>query len=114
MLCHFWSEIALQVSNKAWMPDDNFQSKMFSLHMPLKPGDPGGQVLDLSFEVFSTTGPVTRELVSAVAVTMMEQTLRGFCGAFNARLAQEGVETFFIIMRVKGLAELMALHSRET
>ena len=96
------------------MPDDNFQSKMFSLHMPLKPGDPGGQVLDLSFEVFSTTGPVTRELVSAVAVTMMEQTLRGFCGAFNARLAQEGVETFFIIMRVKGLAELMALHSRET
>ena len=97
------------------MPDDNFQSKILSLHMPLEPGDPEiDQVLDLSFEIFSAAGPVTREVVSAVALTMMEHTLRGFCGPFNARLAQEGVETYFIILRVKGLAELIALHSGVT
>ena len=115
MLSHFWSEMALQLSNKAWMPDDQFQSKELSLHMPLQPGDPEyGQMLDLSFEIFSTAGPVTRKVASAVAVTMMERTLRGFYGSFNARLAKEGVETYFIIMRVKGLSELIALHSGVT
>lgn len=83
--------------------------------MPLEPGDTEyGQALDLSFEIFSTAGPVTRELVLTVAISLMEHTLKGFYGAFNARLTKRGEETFWIILRVKGLAELRALRIGET
>ena len=95
------------------MPNDAFLDNQFSLHMPLGPGE-WGQALDLSFEVFNFAGPVTREFVLAVAVAMMQHTLKGFCGAFNARLSRNGGEVMWIVFRVKGLAELRALMLGET
>lgn len=69
------------------MPDNQFLGNTFALHMPLAP-DPTGQALDLLFEVISFDGPVQRELVLAVAVMMMEYSMRGFCGIFNARMSR--------------------------
>ena len=82
-LSNFWSEIATQVSNPIWMPDDQFLGNGFSLHMPIPPGR-YGQPLDLIFEVFNLEAPVTREFVHTVAVYMMGVTLKGFCGVFHA------------------------------
>ena len=107
-LSRFWSEIATQVSNRIWMPDDQFLGNRFSLHMPIPPGR-YGQPLDLIFEVFNLDAPVTREFVHTVAVYMMDVTLRGFCGAFHAQINRTAGETFWIILRVKGLSELNAV-----
>lgn len=65
------------------MPDDQFLSNVFSLRMAL------GQDLELVFEVFDLSGPVTREFVAVVAGMMMDLTMGGFCGTFNARLRRE-------------------------
>lgn len=89
------------------MPDDQFLGNRFSLHMPIPPGR-YGQPLDLIFEVFNLDAPVTREIVHTVAVYMMGVTLKGLCGIFNARLGRMAGETFWIILRVKGLPELIA------
>ena len=103
----FWSEIATQVSNQIWMPDDQFLRNSFSLHMPIPPGR-YGQPLDLIFEVFNLNTPVTREFVHMVALYMMGVTLKGFCGIFHAQVSTTAGDTFWIILRVKGLSELNA------
>lgn len=96
----FWTEIAIQIANPAWMPDDQFDGNTFRLRMPL-----GG--LELVFEVLSFEGPVSRELVKVVATAMMGYTIRGFCGVFNACIRRRpdsgGV---WIVLRMKGLAEV--------
>ena len=104
-LSEFWSEIATQVSNQNWMPDDQFQRNRIALHMPIPPGQ-YGQPLDLIFEVFNLDAPVTRDLVQMVAVYMMRVTLKGFCGVFNARLTNRDGEAFWIILRLKRSLEL--------
>ena len=106
-LSHFWSEIAEQVSNKQWMPDDQFNRNSISIHKPLPPGK-NGLAVDLVFEVFNLDGPLSREFLHVVAASMMSQTLKGFCGTFNARLSREAGETFWIILRLRGLAESQA------
>jgi len=105
-LSMFWTEIAIQISNVAWMPDDQFGGNTFKLRMPL------GQdaLMDLVFEVVSFEGPVSRELVVRVATAMMGYTLRGSCGVFNAWLRQRGGRGgIWIVLRLRGLAERSTL-----
>lgn len=101
-LCYFWTEIQNQVSNTAWMPEDNFLRDTLRLHMP--EAGPGG--FDLIFEVISFDGPVSRQLASEIATTMMGYTLRGFCGFFNAWLRQApGRRPIWIIFRLGEVKE---------
>ena len=94
----FWSEIATQVSNIAWMPEDQFLSHAFKLHMRL------GQENDLVFEVINFEGLVTRKLVAEIAGAMMEYCMRGFCGVFNAWMGDRGhwgvAKGVWIVLRV--------------
>ena len=108
-LSMFWSEIAIQVSNRAWMPDDQFLDHSFMLHMPLGAGATYGAA-HLVFEVISLEGPVSRELVAQIAAAMMEYTLRGFCGLFNAWLTRgRPGDGIWIVLRLKGRSEIQAL-----
>lgn len=104
-LCYFWTEIENQVSNTAWMPEDNFLRDTLRLHMPMyDESGPGG--FDLIFEVISFDGPVSRQLASEIATTMMGYTLRGFCGFFNAWLRQApGRRPIWIVFRLGDLKE---------
>lgn len=57
----------------------------------------------LVFEVISVGGVVTRPLVKIVAAAMMEYTLRGFCGIFNAVMRRRGEGgAVWIVLRVVG------------
>lgn len=52
--------------------------------MPIKAG-PRGDGLDLLFEVISFAGPLRRELVAAIATTIMGYSARGICGVFQGQ-----------------------------
>ena len=108
-LSMFWSEIAIQIANRAWMPDDQFLDHTFMLQMPLGAGATYGAA-SLVLEVINLEGPVSRELVAEIAAAMMEYTLRGFCGLFNAWLTRwipgEGI---WIVLRLKGASEIQTL-----
>lgn len=113
-LNYFWSQIAIQVLNKQWLPDDLFHEDTFALHMPVKAGlrDDG---LDLLFEVISFAGPIHRDFVAAIAIAMREPSARGFCGVFNARLTQgSGTAAIWITLTVRGLAQLQAMGNGQT
>lgn len=113
-LCYFWAEIENQVSNAAWMPEDNFLRDTLRLHMPIQ-DEAGHGRLDLIFEVVSFDGPVSRQLASEIATTMMGYTLQGFCGFFNAWLRQApGREPIWIIFRLGRLQEPRALSATAT
>ncbi|KAL8687359.1 MAG: hypothetical protein Q9218_006444 [Villophora microphyllina] len=105
-LCLFWTNIALQVTNTAWMPDDQFLHNTFKLKMAL--GDEmTGIPLTLVLEVFNFDGPVPRQLVKEVAAAMMGYTLRGFYGTFNAWLSQgPGRDGYWITLTIQGLEDL--------
>ena len=105
-LSYFWSEIALQVSNTAWMPDDNFLDNTLGLRMSFGGGAYSGGA-DLVFEDINFEWPVSRDLVKLIAVSMMEYTLKGFCGMFNASLSRGlGTGPIWVVLRLKGLSEM--------
>ena len=91
------------------MPDDQFQDHTFMLQMPLGAGASHGAAY-LVFEVINLEGPVSRELVTGIAAAMMEYTLRGFCGLFNAWLTRgRPGEEIWVVLRLRGASEIQAL-----
>lgn len=69
----------------------------FKLKMPL-------EGVTLVFEMISVGGVVTRDFVKDVTAAMMEYTLRGFCGVFNAvmRRTGEGGAVWIVLRVVEG------------
>lgn len=92
------------------MPDNQFLRDTFKLHMPL------GDELDLVFEVLSLDGSViTRALVQEIAATMVQYSLRGFTGIFNAMLRQgPGRRPIGIFLRIKSNKDMQAITPMST
>lgn len=92
------------------MPDDQFLRDAFKLHMPLEGG------FDLVFEVMSVDGTViTRELVREITATMVQYSLRGFAGTFNAVLRQgTGQLPICVALRLNGFVEMQAITPTST
>ena len=101
-LSYFWAQMAIQLSS---LDEERFQRNTFAMHMPL--GSDGNNMgLGLQLEVFNMYGPVQRELMLAIASTMMGYTMRGFTGVFNARLSRGPGTAIWVTLRVTGLAAL--------
>jgi len=99
-LSYFWAQIAIQISS---MPDTQFETAGLAMHMAL--GAEYG--LALQVEVFNMAGDtIPRDFMLAVAAKMMEYTIRGFYGIFNARLKRGPGEEMWVTMRVRGLGPL--------
>ena len=72
--------------------EEYFQQNSLAMHMGLGfDGDEMGLALQL--EVFEMDVPVQRELMLAIAFTMMERTTRGFTGVFNICQVEPGPGT---------------------